>query len=294
MAARCQTRYRFARTLVAATVLATAAAAEEHETPGPAGCVTLSDGRVVCGTVPTSPRDPAPIILPSRPSVTGNAPPSRGGGDPLATRLFATSAGVPPADYRAYAVVATRRIPSAEKTRYIAICKGFANLLNTFSTTEPKDLQLVTVWPVRDASTADALNETQHLPDACDRAVDSYDAATGILAVRDAMAAVPGLRTRLGRGPFLFAWNPAASKGAADVPLFRMDLSRVETQAQAAEMFDLWSDTVVSHPELWMNDWQRPEIRTRIRVAIENEAGPALAALGRISSMVALLFPESN
>ncbi|TRD22213.1 hypothetical protein [Palleronia caenipelagi] len=243
---------------------------------------SFPSGSVGAGRGPASVPDIAPVIV-TDPAFDA----------PEATRIFAGPSDFAPEDYGAYAILSGwGDIRGRQRERYVNICIAFANILmNAQSGFAPVPLkQLVTVWPVNttmvatDLNTAAAINRSE-----CEKAVDAYDVDAGLNARWDAAAAVPQMNREIGRGPFLFAWNPSADKGQTDRPLFRMDLSPVETVGHAEIYFWIWHAKVVQAPALWIDDWNEPELKERLRIAIEGLAEPVTAALGNLGDLIGLL-----
>jgi hypothetical protein len=156
----------------------------------------------------------------------------------------------------------------------------------------PLDRQLVTVWPVESTEVAQRLFEMGFDDKKCEIAVDYYDLEIARHAMRDAEAGSPELRRALAdrEGPFLIAWNPSEDKGRADVPIFRMDLSEVRTQAQAMAFFRLWRQGILDNAERWLDTWHDPDLRLRVRLFLENNAENATQAMSEAAKAMKIFM----
>ena len=212
-----------------------------------------------------------------------------------ATRLFGGPEDFPPDNFAAYAILASWSDPRNERERFIAICMAYATILTRADSAfaPAPEHQLVTVWPVESAELAQELAGGGPKDERCAMAVDRYDLETAREAMRDAETGSRELRRALaGReGPFLNAWNPSEDKGKPDVPIFRMDLSNVRTQAQAEAFFRLWRQGILDNAENWLDSWHDPGVRTRVRLFLENNAENATHAISEAAKAMAILMP---
>ena len=154
---------------------------------------------------------------------------------------------------------------------------------------------MVTVWPVSEVGLA-AVAEADGSDDRCVAAIDHYHMATGKRAIRDAERGSPELLRELAvrDGPFLLAWNPSTDKGETSVPLFRMDLSDVRTETQARAFFRLWRKGVLENADNWIDGWQDPGTRLRLKLYIENNTDQALAGLGQAATLIKVFYPSGG
>jgi hypothetical protein len=218
--------------------------------------------------------EPAAMAPPPAVANGAGSPPSAVIGG-QATRIFAAPHQYPPQDFGAYAILAFRsRATEATRPRHLAICEAYLSTVPHASEAFlPVERQLVTVWPVDDAETVETL-ATLPVREQCRLAVDRYGLATALSAVRAAGRVTregpQGVSVRLAddlrdrEGPFLFAWNPAGSFDTPDALILRVDLSDVQTQAQAERRFQIWVHEIESHPELWLDGWNEPGLRALI------------------------------
>lgn len=211
--------------------------------------------------------------------------------DLAATRIFAAPDSIPPEDFAAYAILATRHRPGGtDRNRYLSICRAYLDVLDDALREDlpQRDRQLVTVWPVSQERLSSALNKAHSDADRCAAAVDHYHMPTGKRAMSEAERGSPELLRELStrNGPFLLAWNPSSDKGQSGVPLFRMDLSEVRTQTQARALFRLWRRGVLENAENWVDGWHDPDTRLRLKLFIENNANDALQGLGQATELV--------
>lgn len=213
-----------------------------------------------------------------------------------ASRIFAGPRQFPPEDFAAYAILASWTDPRSERERFIAICMAYTTILTrAYSVLAPEpEHQLVTVWPVDSANLAQELTGGGSNDERCVVAVDRYDLEIAREAMRDAEAGSPELRSALAgrKGPFLIAWNPSEDKGESDVPIFRMDLSNVRTQAQAEAFLRLWRQGILDNAENWLDGWHDPGVRMRVRLFLENKAEDATQAISEAAKAIAILIPD--
>ena len=254
-------------------------------------------------TARASPDDGAPMLTDVAPAPPGE-PAGAPTGDVRTTRLFGDADDFPPENFAAYAILAAPGSPAGpQRSRYLAICQGYMSELTASSSGVAASLaeQLVTVWPVRDAAmsrflslpAATIVGLESRIEATCPVAVDGYDSDIAKAAITHAETGAPPLLTELRgrRGPFLLAWSPAAQKGDPDVPIFRMDLSWVETRSQAELMFGIWRAGILERADLWRPGWQRPGARARVRLMIENVAADAMGGIEVAAGVIELVMP---
>ena len=204
--------------------------------------------------------------------------PTRGLGSVKASRLFAGPNQFPPESFAAYGIVAFRaRVSSGERDRYTMLCEAYiAALPRTDELTVPTEEQMVTVWPIADDRTADALNAfDQSAP--CVTAIDRYGLATALQAIGDAGAERISIARR---GPFLLAWSPAIDKGDPDALMLVADLSDVTTYTQAEAVFVLWRTDIEANPDYWNQGWNVERLRVAIRLWVDRYGSQIFSILG--------------
>lgn len=146
----------------------------------------------------------------------------------------------------------------------------------------PRKEQMVTVWPVRSADTADALNgsalDAVGATGACNVAVDAYDLVVAQQAIKEAKLAGAGI-TLSGGGPYLLAWSPGKSKGYRDAPVLVADLSEKVTYDDVRAVFVEWANDIEKNPELWREGegWSAEKVRTLIRKWADGWGPPILS-----------------
>lgn len=180
-----------------------------------------------------------------------------------ASRIFSGPDQFPPVSFGAYAIVAFKSVPlqaeEAEFARYRAICDAYVRSIPEASGDAERRLgELVTVWPIKSDEAAERIMQAPR-DQQCPDAALQYGLRMALEAIRDARRAEPELAEDFAEqpGPFLLAWNPAAKKGSDDALILRMDLSWVQTAAQAKQAFEFWVQRIESNTELWLDDWER-------------------------------------
>ncbi|MGI9486080.1 MAG: hypothetical protein ACR2RF_09435 [Geminicoccaceae bacterium] len=185
-----------------------------------------------------------------------------------ASRLFAGPGQQLPGSYRAYGIVAFKsRATEYDRDRHLTICKAYYSSLSSSSTLAekhdiPRSRQMVTVWPIETDAAAQAL-ESGEEEEICDSAVDHYDLERASVDRND-----PAFNRHVndGRGPFLLAWSPTNKVGELNVEVLILDLSYVDTYAQAQRMFHLWVDEIQGDISLWDQEgWDVPQLQSKIR-----------------------------
>ncbi len=195
-----------------------------------------------------------------------------------ASRLFAGPNQYPPEDFAAYGIVAFRaRVSSGERERYMMLCEAYiAALPRSDELAVPVEEQMVTVWPIADDQTADALNELRG-PDVCRTAIDRYGLTSALQAIGDAGETRIDLSRR---GPFLLAWSPSIDKGDPDALMLVADLTDVTTYAQAEAFFVLWRTDIEANPEYWNRGWDSEKLRVAIRLWVDRYGSQIFSILG--------------
>lgn len=214
-------------------------------------------------------------IGPWSPSVAASAPPSSSSIN--ATRIFSGPNNYPPDDFAAYGIVAFpgAAIPQ-DRDRYIMICEAYVAVVpNAMDVITPLSEQMVTVWPVSSDALGDELTLESDAP--CDRAVSSYSTQAGGMALRDAMRT--GVNIGVDRGPYLLAWSPGQHRGTPDAAVLRVNMSYVDSYAQATDVFRRWVRDIEERPELWNNGWSIDSIRLIIRNWAD-DIGADIAGIG--------------
>lgn len=215
-----------------------------------------------------------------------------------ATRLFAGPDMIPPQDFAAYAILATRHSPrGSDRSRYEVICAAYLEVLEASDapSVPTTDKQLVTVWPVAEPG-LETIGLADTPAERCAAAIDHYHLPSGRQAIKEAERGSPALLQELSvlDGPFLLAWNPSTDKGNPGVPLFRMDLSQVRTESQARAFFRLWRKGILENTDHWVDGWQDVGTRLRLKVYIENYSDQALSGLGQAGKLVTVFYPGGN
>jgi hypothetical protein len=196
-----------------------------------------------------------PSLRPAQPS-TAPQPPSLQPAetevrDPTirTTRNFFAPHDIPPLTFAAYGIVAFPQKSNSETLRrYISICEAYVATLPAVSeSTAPLDKQMVTVWPLDNASLAARLNEQGEA--VCKEAVEHYDLPTALIALREARTQEQ--KEFSGRGPYLLAWAPSWSKGKRGAIVLIADLSSATTPQQYLSHFQKWRQDIEQNPEVW-------------------------------------------
>lgn len=226
----------------------------------PAAPATADSAAGSTRAVGTSSSGPVPVSTGR--NLFASAPPNR----PISSRRFSGPAQYPPQDFLGYAVVVSPSMPTEfDRLRFQIICEAYAaSMLPVTSVSEPESDQFVTVWPVLSAGIADELNQfgQNAISRVCDTAVGSYDQVSALSSLRAAERAGFQLDDR---GPFVFGWLPSAGVGDEDSLILTMDLSRVESYAQAHALFIGWRRDVETSPELLRQGFAPEIIRRRIQ-----------------------------
>jgi hypothetical protein len=186
----------------------------------------------------------------------------------IATRAFAGPSQIPPSEYRAYGMVLFKsRASRFNRDRHIQMCEAYtAALAHTTESNIPRSEQMVTVWPVTRDDIADAINPLTGMAP-CDQAVDHYGLvqAQNALRILETYSGPDGAYDTDGRGPFLVAWTPGRLIGQDPSIALLVDLSHVDSDAQALEMMTMWHDKIQDDPSLWQDEAVRPRLIDVIR-----------------------------
>ena len=199
------------------------------------------------------------------PAIEADFPP-----EVYASRKFAGPNEFPPEDYAAYGILAFETDPVEgtrdTRERREMICRAYVAAIphtdEVTAASRPINVQMVTVWPVKDGDHLTDINQLEVGP-ACSTAVRHYDVITASDAVRHARAA--GVEFDDGIGPYLLAWSPARTKGEADAVVLRLDLSKIRRPEQARRLMKRWRDEIERRPELWLDGWQEERVVIVIR-----------------------------
>jgi hypothetical protein len=196
-----------------------------------------------------------------------------------ASRVFTGPEQYPPKDFAAYGIVAFRSAPTDyDRHRFLLVCEAYsASLPHTHDLPNvPRDEQMVTVWPVTSVQTADGLNACyQHKNVACEGAVAKYNLVIARQAILEAERA--GVEVS-GRGPYLLAWSPAATKGNKDALVLVANLSNKTTYDDVRDVFVWWAEKIEQNPELWKEGWNLQKVRVAIREWAD-KFGPTILSL---------------
>ncbi|MEM1151867.1 MAG: peptidoglycan-binding domain-containing protein [Pseudomonadota bacterium] len=190
------------------------------------------------------------------------APPISGPAVP--SRKFVAWTEHPPEGFRGYGIVAFKSVSTDyDRDRHKMICEAYAaSFLNVSALRVPNRDQFVTVWPVQTAQIAETTNLTNDRERACQIAVASYDLAMSQNTIRAARAA--GFDDQ-GVGPFLLGWLPATKFGEKDALILSLDMSRVETYAQARALIEDWKHDIENDPDLLGQTLTVEGLRKKIR-----------------------------
>lgn len=192
---------------------------------------------------------------------------------PIATRLFAVSDFRIPDGFGAIAVLIFPNEAALDPARQRRVCRAFVAVLDDSTAVlaaNPRREQMVTIWPVTQASPAFRLTEARRHDSAaidaiCPDAVASYDYSKAA----DWTAKLPS-RVRPGRGfgPYLVAWAPPQQAGDPRVPVLTYDLSGFSEESQLLAAFRIWKHDIEDDPQLWAGGWNltRWQLTTRAMV----------------------------
>jgi hypothetical protein len=213
-------------------------------------------------------RGPAPATGGS--AAASVAPPP----DLRASRSFVGPHVVAPADLAAYGIVAFPYLATPRTwERHKMVCDAYvATLPSSQDLSLPNNQQMITVWPLRTDKIAAKLTKTPG-SDPCREAVDNYDLATSIRALKDAQKAGEELGFR--RGPFLLAWAPSSAKGEPDVLVLVADLSERNDYDEVLEIFGQWRSRIEQNPDLWAAGWSAEGLKVAVREWADR-VGPAV------------------
>lgn len=191
-----------------------------------------------------------------------------------ASRSFVGPHVAPPADLAAYGIVAFPYLATPRTwERHKMVCDAYlASLPRSQDLSLPNHQQMITVWPLRTDKIAAKLTALSD-SDVCREAVDNYDLATSIRALKDARRAGEELGFR--RGPFLLAWAPSSSKGEPDVLVLVADLSEKSDYDDVLEVFGQWRSRIEQNPDLWMAGWSAEGLKLAVREWADT-VGPAV------------------
>ncbi|NVK34959.1 MAG: hypothetical protein HWE23_10795 [Rhodobacteraceae bacterium] len=197
--------------------------------------------------------------------------------DIVATRVFAGPSEYPPAEFKAYGILAfPARATSQTLERHSFICEAYlARLPHADEVSASRSVQMVTVWPMRTDGQAANLNALSPA-DTCARAVTGYGLVAAHDAIKDARKAGHRLE---GRGPYLLAWSPASDKGRADVLVLSADLSNVSTAEGARNVMHKWAQDIEKQPDLWSNGWDLEKVRLAIQLWVDRFGENVLLAI---------------
>lgn len=214
----------------------------------------------VSGTVPKPAAAPAPMPSPA-PRL-------------MPTRAFAETSQIPPVNVGAYGMVAFTQMPSDDATRERAlrICKAYLSTLparDVAARTVPVSQQMVTLWPVYQITSG--IREGD-----CNSVLGLTDQISGYRAKQDAERQG---ETLSGRGPFLIAWSPAATRGQPDAVVLVFNLSTLESQDAFNDIFLAWSDKIVANPDLWRSGFAIERIRISLTEFLNKYGETIMTAL---------------
>ncbi|MEO1090752.1 MAG: tetratricopeptide repeat protein [Pseudomonadota bacterium] len=205
-----------------------------------------------------------------------------GASDIWASRIFTGPDQFPPDGFSAYGIIAfPRGLSPMDGERATLICEAYVHGLMTSKEVAsrlnvPLDDQMATVWPVTSNEMADRLNEAPRSV-LCEDAITSYDTVAGNIAIRD--AEIAGLDAS-GRGPYLLAWSPSASKGDANATVLVADLSMLESFDAAAEAFQHWAADIEAEPNLWRKGWDLDRAISKVRNWFDHHGSRMLFVVG--------------
>lgn len=190
-----------------------------------------------------------------------------------AARYFAAENQYDPSDFGAFgAILFPERSTSSSYERHMNICEAFVVGFNTPTVTLerlqiPARRQIVTIWPIRDASISRELNEGFNSIEICESAIDNYDTiwANSLIELsgRSSYAETRG-------GPFLLAWAPGDISDLRSVQVLFIDLSDVETADQARDAFRIWRRQVELDSRVWSSGFSIERLRLRTNLVFDN------------------------
>lgn len=220
--------------------------------------------------LPTS--GPAQAAVPSDASAPKTHSPFNGNGT-KATRIFAGPQEYPPHEYAAYGILAFWEIPDeADRARLTAICIAYLRAMDfgPASGTASKR-QMVTVWPIRSARIAQDLmsaerSSARSWEEQCNLALRAYDIEEARKAMRMARKQHKDID---GRGPFLLAWSPTDKIGTDKAVVLSADLSKVENQLEAREIFRIWIKEIESDGAFTERGFSLNKARLKLKSLID-------------------------
>lgn len=173
--------------------------------------------------------------------------------------------------FAAYGIIAFRSsVTDSSRDRYVAICQGYMAVLpNSMEIAEklqlPTDKQLATVWPLRTVELSRILNSTRGFDDnSCEDIVNDISIIMSNEALDNARKHTNEAFGR--RGPYLLAWSPGVAYHENNALVLYLDLSDVQNDEQAVEMFNFWKDEIEKDPSVWYGGWNWERLRLKVKV----------------------------
>lgn len=206
--------------------------------------------------------------------------------DLRASRAFSGPSQFPPSGFAGYGILVFPAQPSQNPERFRIFCEAYLSSL--LSSTNLSDLgvpvsdQMVTILPVSSNEIATELSALSN-NDACKRAVDDYDLAQALNALKKAEGAADltdGLQTLSGRGPFLLAWAPGVTFGSQDALVLAADLSNSSSQEQANADMLTWRKDIETAPEKWRKGWNIEGVRLLVQRWVDRRGAAIVKLIG--------------
>lgn len=224
---------------------------------------------------------PSPTVAPPSPAANPvGLPPT----DFRATRIFARESEYPPQEYAAYAIIAFKSLANDDnRARHQMICEAYLRAVPDARTSfVPTTEQLVTVWPLENATSPMSVFFAENETDQCSNAIQGYGLETALTALRHARMVDEREHRRIerNRGPFLLAWSPGHTKGSRDALLLRLDFSDVDLEYQARERFEFWVQRIEQDREAWSDGWTSIPFRNRMSEAADRFGALFISLVG--------------
>ncbi|WP_174144928.1 hypothetical protein [Leisingera sp. ANG59] len=199
----------------------------------------------------------------------------------ISSRIFAGPGEIPPGDYKAYGMLVFPSRPTADtRARFEVICAAFLNTIpHVTEVEEDEQAQIVTIWPAESVFAARRANRAPRAA-TCKIAIDNYGLAVSQTALK--AAATSGMHRLTDRGPYLLAWAPGTKFGEPDAAILYRDLSAVESEQHAKDLFADWIWEIQTSPELWNTLPWHEKLRRRLQTWSDRNGNMALAVIKAI------------
>jgi hypothetical protein len=179
--------------------------------------------------------------------------------DLVPVREYLRNEEIPPAEAGAYGIIVFQSLPTpATRAKALMVCHSFVAFFPRNESISDKIAmsdRMITIWPIDDPTLP------QVKADNCEYAVDHYDMAASVTAIRDAKKQSA---TFDGEGPYLVGWSPSNTRGVPGKLVLVVDMSNSHTQETIDHQFLFWKNDIVQNPSLWRSGFSLEGVRVAI------------------------------